>query len=139
MKPIGLLFASFGFIAIASLAPVTAATTSVTVPLSEQNSSGEKGTATIGDASGGVSVTISLTGAPATAQPAHIHYGVCSDLGGAWYPLTAVVNGSSTTMVKGTSVAALLAQTSAINVHQSASDLAKYVACGDIQAPQSSM
>jgi hypothetical protein len=136
MKRLGLLLASLGFIALFSLAPVTAATTSVTIPLSEQNGSGEKGTAKISDASGGISVTISLTGAPATAQPAHIHYGVCSDLGGVWYPLNDVVNGSSTTIVKGTSTAALLAQTSAINVHQSASDLGKYVACGDITAPQ---
>jgi hypothetical protein len=104
----------------------------MTVKLTAQNGSGENGTAVLSDVTGGVSVVISLKGAPASAQPAHIHTGACPKPGGVKYPLTNVVNGASKTLVKGTTIAALLASPMAINVHESAADLQKYVSCGDI-------
>jgi hypothetical protein len=134
MKSLSLLLMSLAFLTLVRIAPVNAAMTSVTVPLSAQNGSGETGSAKISDVDGGVSVVISLKGAPASAQPAHIHDGSCPNPGGVAYPLKDVVGGSSTTMVKGTSVAALLAKPYSINVHESASNLGKYVACGNIKA-----
>ena len=131
------LLASVALIAFVPIVPATAAMTSVTIPLQAQNGSGEDGTAKLSDTSGGVSVVVTLKGAPATAQPMHIHDGTCTNLGGVAYPLTSVVNGSSTTTVKGTTVAALLAKPFAINVHKSSSDLATYVSCGNIVAPTS--
>ncbi|MGC1381093.1 MAG: hypothetical protein WA814_08740 [Candidatus Baltobacteraceae bacterium] len=135
MKNARALLASFAFFAIASaqLAPAFAAD-SATVNLMEQNGSGESGTATLTQVGPDVNVVIALKGAPATAQPAHIHNGVCSDLGGVAYPLTNVVGGSSTTLVKGVTVASLTSQSQpfSINVHLSAAQLDKYVACGQL-------
>ncbi|HZY97026.1 MAG TPA: CHRD domain-containing protein [Candidatus Cybelea sp.] len=139
MRLLSPLLASAALMTFVSLAPATAAMTSTTIDLHAQNGSGEDGTAKLSDTDGGVNVTISLKGAPATAQPVHIHDGTCDKLGGVAYPLTNVVNGSSTTLVKGTTVAALMAKPFAINAHKSASDLGTYVSCGNIVASSSSM
>lgn len=112
-----------------------AATSSLTVDLSAQNSSGETGTAALTQKPEGVEVVITLANAPATAQPAHIHLGTCSKLNPApEYPLTSITAGNSTTIVKGVTIDQLLAKPSAINVHKSTTDLGTYVACGDIKA-----
>jgi hypothetical protein len=137
MRLISMPLASLALVTLALAVPVVAAPATLTIPLGTQNGSGESGTAKLTDGNGGVSVVISLQGAPASAQPAHIHDGVCSDLGGVAYPLQDVVNGASTTFVKGTTIAALMAKPQAINVHESAANLAKYVACGDITAKPS--
>lgn len=136
MKSLSLSLVALALVTLVQLTPVSAAMTSVTIPLSAQNGSGENGTAKISDVDGGVTVVISLKGAPATAQPAHIHDGTCANLGGVVFPLKDVVGGSSTTMVKGTSIAALMKKPYAINVHESAANLGKYVACGNIKAVQ---
>jgi Cu/Zn superoxide dismutase len=133
--------AALSVAAIAATVPAVAAdnmsssmmaASSMTVKLTAQNGSGESGTAVLKDVTGGVSVVIALKGAPATAQPAHIHTGSCPKPGDVKFPLTNVVNGASKTTVKGTTIAALLASPMSINVHESAADLQKYVACGDI-------
>lgn len=134
MKRISLLLAALVFSALAHSAPVGAATSTLTVTMQEQNGSGESGTATLTQVGGDVQVVIALKGAPATPQPAHIHTGTCSDLGGVANPLTNVGGGNSTTLVKGTTIDALLAKPMAINVHLSADNLGKYVACGNIAA-----
>lgn len=134
MKPI-LLLASLGLLCGSLAMPAAAAPSTVTVQLQQQNGSGESGTATLTQSGSDVQVVIALGGAPATAQPAHIHTGTCSTLGGVVYPLTSVTGGKSTTTVKGVTIAALLAKPNAINVHQSAENLQKYVACGNITAP----
>lgn len=108
------------------------AASSMTVKLMAQNGSGENGTAVLKDVTGGVLVVIALKGAPATAQPAHIHVGSCPKPGAVKYPLTNVVSGMSKTTVKGTTIAALMASPMSINVHESAADLQKYVSCGNI-------
>ena len=136
MRIIGLCIAALAIIALGSIS-ADAAASSATVKLDAQNGSGENGSANLTDANGGVTVVISLTGAPAGAQPAHIHTGTCSDLKGVAYPLKDVVNGSSTTTVQGTTVADLMAKPLAINVHESAANLGKYVACGDLTASNS--
>lgn len=107
----------------------------ITVTMNAQNGSGETGTATLTQTADGVQVVVSLTNAPATAQPAHIHPGTCATLNPApQYPLTSVVSGKSTTVVKGVTLQSLTSGTFAINVHKSTSDLGTYVACGDIKA-----
>ena len=75
----------------------------MTSSLLEQNESEESGLATLGDVDGMVVVNLDLDGAPEFAQPAHIHSGSCSDLGGVVYPLTSPENGvSETTLEIGT-------------------------------------
>ncbi len=138
MKSLSLVLASFAFITVTQFASAGAATSSLTVALQQQNASGESGSAALTQVGSDVKVVISLKGAPATAQPAHIHEGTCADLKGVAYPLTSVVNGSSTTVVKGVTIDKLLGGANAINVHESTTDLGKYVACGNIAA-QSSM
>ncbi|HEY1429448.1 MAG TPA: hypothetical protein VGF18_07735 [Candidatus Tumulicola sp.] len=108
----------------------------VKVKLAAQNGSGETGTAKITESSKGIVVAINIKGAPATAQPAHIHTGSCPSPGGVKYPLKDVVNGQSKTTIKGVTIAELTASPMSINVHESAADLQKYVSCGDITASQ---
>ncbi len=132
-----LLLSSLSLLCVALSLPAAAAPSTVTVTLQAQNGSGENGTATLTQSGSDVDVVIALSGGPSSAQPAHIHTGTCSNLGGVAYPLTSVTGGKSTTTVKGVTIAALLAKPAAINVHQSADDLQKYVACGNITAPPS--
>jgi len=131
----------FGLAALAlaalafAAAPATAATGPVTIALNAQNGSGEDGTATLTQTPDGVQVVVSLKNATAAAQPAHIHPGTCAKLDpNPKYPLTNVSGGASTTVVKGVTLADLLAGTYAINMHKSTSDLGTYVSCGNIKA-----
>ena len=138
MNRLSLLFVSLAFVAAGQIVPASAATSTLTVSLAAQNGSGESGTATLTQQGANVQVVIAIKGAPATTpQPAHIHNGTCSDLGGVAYSLTSLVNGASTTLVKGVTIDDLIKGTKAINVHESAADLGKYVACGNITAPSS--
>jgi hypothetical protein len=105
-----------------------------TIDLSEQNSSGESGTATLtAEGDNKTKVVISLDGAPAgTPQPAHIHEGSCANLDPTpKYGLENVVDGKSTTEVD-EPLEELRDEAYAINVHKSGTDLKTYVACGDI-------
>ncbi|MBV8727571.1 MAG: hypothetical protein JO233_07280 [Candidatus Eremiobacteraeota bacterium] len=98
------------------------------------NGSKQNGTASIKDVSGGVWVKVSVFNEPKGAsEPAHIHQRSCKNINPApWKVLSNVVNGTSTTTVKGISVATLKKAKYAINVHQSAANLKHYVSCGDI-------
>ncbi|MBV8067458.1 MAG: hypothetical protein JO113_05750 [Candidatus Eremiobacteraeota bacterium] len=102
--------------------------------MQEQNGSGESGTAVLTQTGPDLKVVIALKGAPAgTLQPAHIHDGTCAKLGDVYKPLLpGVTNGSLTTVVKGVTIDQLLAGTYAINVHESTTNIGKYVACGSI-------
>jgi Cu/Zn superoxide dismutase len=132
MKSLGLILTSL-VLAAASVSSAIASTSTLTIALNQQNASGESGTATLTQSGSDVKVVLAIKGAPATTpQPAHIHDGTCANIKGVVYPLTNVVNGSSTTVVKGVTIDKLLAGTYAINVHESASNLGKYVACGNI-------
>ena len=106
----------------------------ITISLSEQNESGETGEATLAENNGQVTVTLSMEGFPENnPQPAHIHTGVCPDVGGVKYPLSNVVNGASTTTLK-VSLAQLEKDLPlGINVHKSVSEASVYTACGDLQ------
>jgi hypothetical protein len=107
---------------------------SINIQLAELNKSGQNGSATVTDVTGGVMVKVSVKNEPAGAsEPAHIHEGTCAKLNPApWKPLNNVVNGVSSTMVKGVTVAQIKGGHYAINVHKSAAELAHYVSCGDL-------
>lgn len=105
----------------------------VTVELSEQNDSGESGTARLTEVDGKVYVTLSLTGAPADVmQPAHIHVGACPDVGAVKYPLTSPVNGASETVLDVTLDQLSSELPLGINVHKSDTEAKVYVSCGDL-------
>lgn len=105
------------------------------INMGPQNGSKQNGTATVKGAPGGVLVVVSVFNEPKGAsEPAHIHAGTCAKLNPApWKPLSNVVNGKSTTMVKGVTVDQIKGGHYAINVHESAKNLKKYVSCGDLK------
>ena len=107
---------------------------SVTVKLSQQNKSGESGTAKLTPAGDKTKVEISLKGAPkGVSQPAHVHEGTCAKLDPKpKYGLSNVVDGKSTTEVPA-DIKTLRGGNLAINVHKSAEEAKVYVACGDIK------
>ncbi|HKU68884.1 MAG TPA: CHRD domain-containing protein [Candidatus Baltobacteraceae bacterium] len=106
----------------------------VHVTMSAQNNSKETGTATLTQKGKNLEVVVRLKNAPMAAQPAHIHAGTCANLNPApKYPLSNVVDGKSTTMIKGVSLESLAGGKFAVNVHKSANDLKTYVSCGDIK------
>lgn len=131
MRKIALALALAGFAA----APAFAAHHEIKVPLSAQNNSGETGEAVITEMGKGIEVTLHIKGGPkGVAQPAHIHPGTCANLNPVpKYPLENVVDGKSVTKLPSVTLADLFKEPMAINVHESAQDLKKYVACGDIK------
>ncbi len=110
------------------------ATSPVTINLGTLNNSGESGTAVLTDLGNGqTKVDVTITGEPSGASnPMHIHTGQCGPtLGGVAFPLTPVVNGTSTTTVA-TSLASIMDGNHAINGHKSAAEIGTYVFCGNI-------
>ncbi|HHT9145881.1 MAG TPA: DUF4382 domain-containing protein [Candidatus Wunengus sp. YC61] len=103
---------------------------------SAQNNSGVSGTAILEGDDGNIEVALklknSVLGILSPAQPAHIHFGSCSNIGGVKYPLNSVVNGKSETVLN-VSLTDLKAQLPlAINVHKSAAESNIYIACTDL-------
>ena len=113
-------------------AQATSPANRVTVNLTEQNGSGQNGTAVIEEMNGQLMVTVNVTGGSDVPQPAHIHRGTCANLDPRpAFPLTSLVNGKSDTTVA-TTMAELSAGTYAINIHKSPTEASVYVSCGDI-------
>lgn len=107
---------------------------SITLSMKAQNGSGESGTATLRQIGKNVMVMLDITGSGEKKQPAHIHTGTCSKLNPApKYPLTLVEDGKSVTTIKDFSLADLTRSSMAINVHESTTNIKKYVACGNIK------
>lgn len=105
-----------------------------TVTLSTQNNSGESGTATLKEENGKVKVTLNLTGAPASvSQPAHVHLGSCTSLGGVKHSLMYPLNGKSETTLDTTFDQLKAGLPLAINVHKSETEAGVYVSCGDLK------
>jgi hypothetical protein len=81
------------------------------------------------------------TPATSMAHPAHIHVGTCAELDpNPTYPLNDVTqvedsNVATSTITLDVSLDELLASPFAINAHESAENIANYVACGDIAGP----
>lgn len=115
--------------------PPGAGSGSITVKIEPQNGSGEVGTATLTPMGNRTRVVIGITGENTTGkQPAHIHKGTCAKLNPVpTYPLKDVVLGKSNTVV-GVTIDTLTASPMAINIHESAMNIKRYVACGDIKA-----
>ncbi len=101
--------------------------------IAAQNGSGEAGTVTLTAAGDKTRVDVALAGAPAdTPQPAHVHPGPCAKLDPKpKFPLTPVVDGVSTSMLD-VPMSALTSGDLSVNVHKSTTEVAKYVACGDL-------
>lgn len=111
-----------------------AAPHTVTVRMKVENHSGESGTATLTQLTNGVKVEVSITGAPKTAQPTHIHAGTCTKLNPSPEdPLSPLENGKSVTVLSGKKLSDFTGGKYSINVHKSANDLATYVSCGLIK------
>jgi hypothetical protein len=129
------LISALGASALLALAlPASAADPTHRVfPVTVQNGSGESGTVTLTPVGDKTRVDLALVGAPAdTPQPAHVHPGPCAKLDPKpKYPLTPVVDGFSTTMLD-LPIGQLTSGDFAVNVHKSSSEIAKYVACGDL-------
>lgn len=98
--------------------------------------SGRLGKVTFREVGGKVTVSIAMENkaATASAEPAHIHVGACPEPGAVKYPLTSVVNGSSeTTLPDDVTIESLKAMGPlAVNLHKSATELTKYIACGNL-------
>jgi hypothetical protein len=110
----------------------------IEVPLEEQNGSAQSGTATltaVGDQTRVVLEVQSRSATPgATRQPAHIHKGSCEKLDPTpAYGLNDVSAGRSTSTVD-VKLSDLRNGAFAINVHESAQKIERYVACGVVGA-----
>jgi hypothetical protein len=105
----------------------------VYVTLDELNDSGMSGVAELTETDDGTLVELVVQGATG-ANPVHIHFGSCADLGEVAAPLTDIdETGKSETTVDLT-IDELTSGEYAINAHESAENIANYVACGDIAA-----
>lgn len=127
------LLVLLAMVAFVRVVPSAAQSNSITIDLKELNSSGISGTATLTDnGNGTTTVSIQVNGATG-GHPAHIHKGTCANLDpNPQYPLSNVdQNGTSKTDVN-VSLSDLLASPHAINLHESATNLGVYVACGEI-------
>jgi hypothetical protein len=101
--------------------------------LHPQNHSGEVASVVMTEADGNTTVAVTTTNGPDVPQPIHIHKGTCDTLDPKpTYPLTTVQGGTSTTTLKGVTIAQLESSDYAINIHHSTSDVATYYACGNI-------
>lgn len=110
----------------------------IEVPLEAQNGSAESGNATltaVGDQTRVVLDIQSRSGTPvAPRQPAHIHKGSCEEVDPTpAYGLNDVKAGKSTSTVD-VKLDDLINETVVINVHVSAENVERYVACGIISA-----
>lgn len=132
MRRLASLFITAGVLCAAVL-PASAAHPDVTIKMHAQNGSGEWGTATLTDLGGQTRVVIALQHENTTGnQPAHIHMGPCAKLNPApKYLLKNVILGHSNTTID-VPIAKLLGAHMAVNVHESAKNLGRYVSCGDI-------
>jgi hypothetical protein len=132
MRILASLFVAAGVVC-AFVLPASAAHPDVTIKMHAQNGSGEYGTATLTDLGGRTRIVVALKGENTTGnQPAHIHLGSCAHLNPApKYPLKNVILGHSNTIVD-VPIAKLLGGHMAVNVHESAKNLGRYVSCGDI-------
>src|SRR5215208_6327335 len=107
-----------GLLATMALASTASAQQSITVQLGagrDENSA--PGTATLTDLGGGrTRVVVNVTTTNAN-MPGHLHVDACPGVGAVIFPLTNVVNGTSTTEINA-SLADVLARSKSINLHK---------------------
>ena len=121
---------ALALVSVGLLPDTAAAQQAVTVQLAQQNNSGMTGTATLTPMGNQTQVVIQVQNAPGP-HPAHIHTGQCPTPGGVAFPLTAISNGRSETMVSAPLNQIQGAQ-HAINLHKSPQEIPVYTSCGDI-------
>jgi len=108
----------------------------VTVTMGPGRDGSQTGTATLTDQGSQTQVVLNIQPGPAgVEQPVHIHSGSCPGVGAVAFPLTNVVNGTSTTVVNAT-LDSLRTGGYSINAHQDGTQagLGVYVSCGAIPA-----
>jgi hypothetical protein len=91
------------------------------------------GTATLTDLGGGRTRVDVRANAASPNMPAHIHADVCPGVAAVVFPLTNVMNGTSTTEINA-SLADIMARGKSINLHQSPQEAQIYVGCGNLPA-----
>jgi hypothetical protein len=102
--------------------------------LAAQNGSNEIGTVTLQPMGEKTMVTVALANPTNASQPVHVHAGTCDKLDPKpAYPLTTLKNGYSVTTVDAPA-SKLMNGNFAVNAHDSTTNLAKYVACGNLVA-----
>jgi hypothetical protein len=89
------------------------------------------GTATLTDLGGGRTRVDIRANAASPNMPAHIHADVCPGVAAVVFPLTNVMNGTSTTEVNA-SLADIMARGKSINLHESPQTSQIYVGCGNL-------
>jgi len=108
----------------------------VTVTMGPGRDASQTGTATLTDMGSQTQVVLNIQPGPTgIEQPVHIHAGSCPGVGAVAFPLTNVVNGTSTTVVDAT-LDSLRTGGYSINAHQDGTQagLGVYVSCGAIPA-----
>lgn len=129
-----ILLTAFAALLATSAVSYAAPSTTITVAMHALNNSGENGTATLTQLPNGVKVEVNVKGAPASAQPTHIHSGTCTKLNPApEAPLSSLDNGKSVTVLSGKKLSDFAGGKYSINVHKSSNDLKTYVSCGVIK------
>lgn len=102
-----------------------------TVMINELGSSGVSGEAMLTETDNGTRVALSVEGASG-ANPVHIHFGTCDNLGEIAAPLADIdADGMSSTDVELT-IDELTSGEYAINAHESVENIGNYIACGNI-------
>lgn len=139
VRPLGVAAAAALLLAVPAVT-FAQASRPITVALTVQNASGVTGAATLTDLGDGrTRVEVRVTPAGNASMPAHIHDGTCATLNPApKFPLTNVVNGTSTTEVN-VAITAITASPHAINLHKSPTEASVYVSCGNVVAGASAL
>ncbi|MDQ2991727.1 MAG: hypothetical protein M3R30_02755 [Candidatus Eremiobacteraeota bacterium] len=106
----------------------------MTINMGAQHGSRQDGQAWLKDTPWGLWVKIMVHNEPRGAsEPAHIHMGSCEHLNPAPAKgLSNIVKGTSVTTLKGVTIAWIKKGHYAINGHKSATNLKRYVTCGDL-------
>lgn len=94
----------------------------------------QEGWAELRDTPEGLSVEVDVTPAEPVAQPAHIHFGTCTQLGDVFRSLENIIGGRSSTVVQGITLADVANGGMSINLHKAYSDFDTFTACGEIPA-----
>jgi hypothetical protein len=111
---------------------VVAGEAALSLELTEQNGSGQSGTATLTPAGEErTKIVMELSNPPAVPQPAHVHPGPCDDLGDPVAALANVVRGRSETTVP-LSFAELRRGDLVVHAHKSEREYSISVACAPI-------
>ena len=120
--------------ASATATPVIEATDDgyvITIHMSAPTGSFQVGQAVVESIEGGTRVTVDVEPPGDAAQPMHIHFGDCADVGDVFFPLENVVRGHSETLIE-MPIDEVVMSGRLVNVHRSYEDFPTYTACGEL-------